>query len=203
MGRPSAFRHLTKQDLQTVIVGAKSNKEILLKLGITYSGDRLAKLRKIAEDWEIEMPEYRKPPKDSLAWCAMHKQWLPVDNFTPRKSRKRGTMAYCRECYREYNSLRYDSESRRWSGIYKHYQLSKEDYETLLEYQDGVCGLCFQPPKKEEWLHVDHDHSCCTGPKTCGKCIRGLLCSHCNRKLGWYERRKELIHEYTSRRRVY
>jgi hypothetical protein len=35
-------------------------------------------------------------------------------------------------------------------------------------------------------LAVDHDHNCCPSKKTCGKCIRGLLCMDCNRGLGYF-----------------
>src|SRR5271165_5798167 len=36
-------------------------------------------------------------------------------------------------------------------------------------------------------IHIDHNHKCCAGKRSCGKCIRGLLCSRCNVLLGFVE----------------
>jgi hypothetical protein len=34
-------------------------------------------------------------------------------------------------------------------------------------------------------LRVDHDHRCCPGAHSCGKCVKGLLCEGCNIASGW------------------
>lgn len=57
----------------------------------------------------------------------------------------------------------------------KQFGITPEQYDVLLEYQGGVCGICKLPPKVKR-LSVDHDWA--TGK------IRGLLCYKCNYKLG-------------------
>lgn len=69
------------------------------------------------------------------------------------------------------------------------YGVTAEQYETMLAAQDGLCAICRKPEmvwrkSKIQDLGIDHDHSCCPSSKSCGKCVRGLLCSHCNRGLG-------------------
>lgn len=54
------------------------------------------------------------------------------------------------------------------------YDMTIEEYDKLLDYQEGVCAICQKPSKKIR-LSVDHDHK--TGE------IRGLLCTMCNRHL--------------------
>jgi hypothetical protein len=48
---------------------------------------------------------------------------------------------------------------------------------------------------------LDHDHACCSGDRSCGKCARGLLCSRCNFVLGWVEKdltRLNLLEKITT-----
>jgi len=65
------------------------------------------------------------------------------------------------------------------------YGITLEKYEEMLEAQDGVCVICEQPEKAVDNrtgllrnLAVDHCHD--TGE------IRGLLCSCCNRAIGYF-----------------
>jgi hypothetical protein len=67
------------------------------------------------------------------------------------------------------------------------YNLTIEDYARILNSQDGHCAIC---PAKEPTtgrvrrLCVDHDTDCCSERKSCGKCVRGLLCTPCNTAIG-------------------
>lgn len=65
----------------------------------------------------------------------------------------------------------------------KIYQITLEQYNLMLISQNGTCAMCPRPPKKGGYLNVDHRHSCCPTRKSCGKCVRGLLCDGCNRAL--------------------
>ena len=50
------------------------------------------------------------------------------------------------------------------------------DYEALLNKQNGVCAICETPSLTIKGLHVDHNHE--TGT------VRWILCHHCNVMLG-------------------
>jgi len=69
----------------------------------------------------------------------------------------------------------------------RQYKLTPEKYEAMLRAQEGCCAICgtTEPRGRGRW-HIDHDHACCPGAKTCGKCVRGLLCSFCNYALGFF-----------------
>jgi Recombination endonuclease VII len=84
--------------------------------------------------------------------------------------------------------------------------LSVEQYDQLLSDQGGICAICGGPQTSYSRLFfdIDHDHECCPGAKTCGKCIRGLLCHPCNMGLGAFRDKPETLQaaiEYLQKRR--
>lgn len=99
----------------------------------------------------------------------------------------------CRECAKQYLRDRRTSLSpsvrkaiARNENVKYRYGISNKEYCDRLSEQGWKCANPFCPVVEtpERRLHIDHDHECCSGIKTCGKCIRGLLCNSCNHILG-------------------
>jgi recombination endonuclease VII len=83
----------------------------------------------------------------------------------------------CRFHYgRTYNHSRRDSLRHK-------YNLSLEEFEEMSLQQGNVCAICNEKPHGSN-LSVDHDHNCCPGVRSCGRCVRSLICQRCNTALG-------------------
>lgn len=102
-----------------------------------------------------------------------------------------------------YNPEKYNPESRRKNylkhkekyklsmkeySLKRKFNLSQEDYNNLLQNQNGVCAICKQICTRA--LAVDHDHST--------NKIRGLLCNNCNRGLGHLKDSITILKEATA-----
>ncbi len=66
------------------------------------------------------------------------------------------------------------------------YGLSQDQYDAMQLAQGGLCAVCRRPERtkhpqsgKVMCLAVDHNHETMK--------VRGLLCSKCNRALGWLD----------------
>lgn len=104
--------------------------------------------------------------------CGTCDFWLPVVLFARSAYRADGLCAQCGRC-------------RSSAALVRKFGITLERYEQLLADQGAGCAVCGKSEKaNRRRLAVDHDHSCCPGQVTCGRCLRGLLCSSCNLHLG-------------------
>jgi hypothetical protein len=73
----------------------------------------------------------------------------------------------------------------------RRYGITAVEYDKMFEEQNGVCAICEQPEKSYQRdgapssLAIDHCHD--TGK------IRGLLCHHCNRGIGFLQDSAEIV----------
>ena len=115
--------------------------------------------------------------------CSVEKHYDDF-GYTGKNKIPRGTCKKCRaEATR--NHRKENPEVYRGYEYKKKYKITLEIYNKKLQEQDGVCAIC-----KGTWVRplvVDHDHDCCNGEYTCGKCLRALLCGNCNAGLGWFK----------------
>lgn len=111
--------------------------------------------------------------------------------------RKRRQMAVSKRTRERYAT---DPVYRRKTRDYangRRYGLSASEYRELIARGCEACGSFTD-------LHIDHDHACCPGKESCGKCVRGTLCGPCNWALGLLgdseERCVALVNYLRSRR---
>jgi len=102
---------------------------------------------------------------------------------------------------RNRNRAHHDQRVKRWNEanadrqrsyrLKRLYGITSEQFDEMLAAQGGGCGICGHTATKGRWdrLAVDHDHACCAEKRSCGKCVRGILCGGCNLALGLLEKR--------------
>lgn len=106
----------------------------------------------------------------NMSWCSHHLRFEPSTAFTILHNGRRATR--CQECHNKYTP---------WY---------KERYTS----QHGLCAICGEIEPRLDAMSVDHKHDC-PNPKHTRKhepmigceCSRGLLCSLCNPRLGYFE----------------
>ena len=121
-------------------------------------------------------------------------------NFCPSKRCVGGLTRWCRACANAYrldwaktdrDGNMEESRAYEFAREMKKYGTTVERYRDKLIEQLGVCALCFHLNHTGRGLNrltVDHDHECCDlRTKSCGKCLRGLLCEKCNLKISYLE----------------
>lgn len=117
----------------------------------------------------------RKLNEDGNIHCRNCGEYFKEENMKLSPNRNYKGLSYCLECAPLLSRTRQLQK----------YNLTIDDYHNLLQIQNFSCSICKQKDTTfRKRLSVDHDHACCPGEGSCGKCIRGLLCHHCNTALG-------------------
>ena len=126
--------------------------------------------------------------------CTVCKEVKSASFFTRRKTHRPGKLvSICNPCKVNYNKARREhepekvAEIERKSKFKKQYGISLDDYYRMLENQNGVCAICkaLKPSKRTKYFSVDHCHNTSR--------VRGLLCTKCNRGLGFFNDKPELL----------
>lgn len=170
-------------------------------------------------------------PERSRGYCTGHYQrlckGLPVDVPLRERNLKFCIIPGCssktkarNRCNRHYEELRsFESEPcildrcerpSSFTGLCtRHYPLLKRytiSVSWLKEQWLHGCDIC---GRTDQPLHVDHDHSCCDRDdapcRSCGYCVRGVLCSSCNWGLGKFRDDETILSRaisYLSRTRA-
>lgn len=123
--------------------------------------------------------------------CNSCKLSKPLEDFSYHNKATQTLRARCRDCeskayfkYKSNNKMKLNNDWRKASKKYydstpnvnrtlRNYNLSKEEYNNLIEFQEYRCAICGSSDK----LVIDHNHE--------SGIVRGLLCNYCNLMLGY------------------
>jgi hypothetical protein len=112
-------------------------------------------------------------------------------------------LAAKRKQYRDANKVEIGARVKRWAdankprraAYRKQYLYNVDEYRwaAMWNDQNGLCAGCANP--LEDSVQIDHDHRCCDENRSCGECVRGLLCGPCNRSIAQARHNPEILRQ--------
>lgn len=139
-------------------------------------------------------------PTSTKRKCARCLVLKPVSDFA-KGSNGRQYNSWCKDCQNSYTAehRRNNPDYYRSVQLRNKFKMTIEDYERMERAQKKRCAICGKKEAaRDAWggikrLAVDHDRSCCPTDKTCGNCIRGLICQKCNILVGLADENPDLL----------
>lgn len=118
-------------------------------------------------------PAERNPNGEKF--CPKCECWLPVIFFGEHSITSDKLRNSCKKCH-----------------ALQKYGLNSRTYENLFQSQNGKCAVC-EDSLDGRKICIDHDHKCCPRFKSCGKCVRGILCYNCNTAEGLLKSNPDIV----------
>jgi hypothetical protein len=151
-------------------------------------GRKLTPLRayvKIPGDRVCSVPDCDRPHK-ARGLCAQH--WKHVRLYGEVRPIKpydlQGRVCGIKDCGQPAVAKLRCRQHLQYGYNLSRFGIDVGDFVRMQDEQGGVCAICGDTNTNGKALSVDHDHECCPGDRSCGACIRGLLCAHCNFAVG-------------------
>jgi hypothetical protein len=131
--------------------------------------------------------------------CRVCGKLKKLDDFYSLGRNRDGRDTRCKECVRSAQKEIYQATKNpkkiKERNLKVRYGLSIDEYTSMIKDGCAVCGTL-------DNLCVDHDHNCCPGKQSCGKCIRGILCWNHNIADGKFQTVEE-IEKYLKYRKSF
>lgn len=135
----------------------------------------------------------RKRLVDGKLECPKCEKWKSIDEFHKSKNALYGRASRCKICAGEAARVSHaknkgcPKRARQVKSRYleRTYEMTIDDFESMVLDNGGTCEICNCKLDMSGLTHVDHCHK--TGV------VRGVLCSTCNRGLGYFKDNVEVL----------
>lgn len=115
-----------------------------------------------------------------------------IDEFCRCEARSDGRQSHCKSCM-----MIMRRTTQRGSDLKRRFGITVDQFDAICRAQDFKCAICLASmPDDGTRFHVDHDHK--------SSVVRGVLCGRCNKGLGHFKDKAELIQraaEYLRRQK--
>lgn len=137
-----------------------------------------------------------KKKENARRWAAQNRERLKYFQHKHYLQNREKVLTKTSEYYQK-NKEKIRSRTQAYN-IKAKYNITLEQFENILHKQNGKCTICrsilrIKGSNGQDKFQIDHDHKCCPSSKTCGNCIRSILCSRCNLVIGLMEDNPEIL----------
>jgi hypothetical protein len=125
-----------------------------------------------------------------LKRCTQCGELKSHNDFHRNRNKHDGLQVHCKQCNRAKGQAwraAHPERVKERNAVYSitSHGITVEQYQVMLAAQGGACADCGEVKA----LEIDHDHECCDRIRSCGKCVRDLVCGSCNVKRWHADRR--------------